>query len=103
MAAAPPTRPSLLLRLRDFQDQQAWDQFVSVYGPLIYAYLRKNGLQDADAADITQASLRKVSLHVPRLAYDPQRGSFRGWLFAIVRNQVRDFRARSTRLWRGSG
>jgi RNA polymerase sigma-70 factor (ECF subfamily) len=53
MAGAPPTRPSLLVRLRDFQDRQAWAQFVEVYAPVVYGYLRKRGLQDADAADLT--------------------------------------------------
>lgn len=103
MADAPDTRPSLLLRLRDWQDQQAWAQFVDVYAPLIYGYLRKRGLQDADAADLTQTCLRKVADHVDSLVYDPGRDSFRGWLFTIVRNQLRDFHDRPHRLYQGSG
>ena len=91
MPDAPATRPSLLLRLRDLQDQQAWAQFVDVYAPLIYGYARKRGLQDADAADLTQACLRQVALGVGSLEYDPRRGTFRGWLFTIVRNRLRDF------------
>lgn len=103
MSDAPPTRPSLLVRLRNLQDQQAWAQFVDVYAPLIYGYLRKRGLQDADAADLTQACLRRVALHVGSLEYDPRCDSFRGWLFTIVRNQWRDFRGRPKRLYQGSG
>src|SRR5262249_3869209 len=103
MPDAPPTRPSLLLRLRDLQDHQAWTQFVEVYAPLIYGYVRKRGLQDADASDLTQVCLRQVVAHVGSLVYDPGRDSFRGWLFTIVRNQLRDFRARAGRLALGSG
>src|SRR5262245_562081 len=103
MADAPPTRPSLLIRLRDFQDGQAWAQFVDVYAPLVYGYVRKRGLQDADAADLTQACLREVAAHVGSLDYDPKRGTFRGWLFTIVRNKLRDFQARSRFLHQGSG
>jgi RNA polymerase sigma-70 factor (ECF subfamily) len=103
MAEVPPTRPSLLLRLRDLQDRDAWTQFVGLYAPLIYGYLRKRGLQDADAADLTQACLRQVAAGVGSLDYDPQRGVFRGWLFTIVRNKVRDFFAVPQRLYQGSG
>jgi hypothetical protein len=35
MADSPGTRPSLLVRLRDPRDAQAWAQFVDVYAPLI--------------------------------------------------------------------
>jgi RNA polymerase sigma-70 factor (ECF subfamily) len=74
-----------------------------VYAPLIYGYLRKRGLQDADAADLTQACLRQVAVHVGTLEYDPARDSFRGWLFTIVRNRLRDFLARPRHLYEGSG
>ncbi len=51
---SPPTRASLLLRLRDAQDGGAWREFVDLYAPLVYGYARKQGLQDADAADLSQ-------------------------------------------------
>src|SRR5438874_2224044 len=103
MPDASPTRPSLLLRLRDLQDRQAWGQFVEVYAPLIYGYMRKRGLQDADAADLTQTCLRQVAARVGSLEYDPRRGTFRGWLFTIVRNRLRDFRDHGRQRDRGSG
>jgi len=103
MPEAPPTRLSLLIRLRDFQDHQAWAQFVELYAPLIYGYVRQRRLQDADAADLTHACLRQVAAHVGSLEYDPRRGTFRGWLFTIVQNKLRDFRDHSQRLCQGSG
>lgn len=103
MAGAPPTRPSLLVRLRDFQDRQAWAQFVEVYAPVVYGYVRKRGLQDADAADLTQDCLRQAAARMGSLEYDPQRGSFRGWLFTILRNKLRDFLDRPRHLYQGSG
>lgn len=103
MPEAPATRQSLLLRLRDHQDHQAWAQFVDVYAPLIYDYARQRGLQDADAADLTQACLRRFAVSVGSLEYDPRRGSFRGWLFTLVRNQLRDFLHRPRRFQQGSG
>jgi DNA-directed RNA polymerase specialized sigma24 family protein len=85
MAASLETRPSLLLRLREPADQEAWRHFVDAYGPMVYRYARQRGLQDADAADLTQIVLLQVSGSVRRFDYDPQRGRFRGWLFGLVR------------------
>jgi RNA polymerase sigma factor (sigma-70 family) len=102
MAESLHTRPSLLVRLRDPQDQEAWRTFLELYAPLIYGYARKNGLQDADAADLTQIVLHAVSTSVGRLDYDPALGTFRSWLFGVVRNQLAKWR-RSQRQPQGSG
>src|SRR5262249_23587131 len=74
MADFPLTRASLLIRLRDPQDEGAWTEFVDLYAPLVYGYARKQGLQDADAADLTQDVLGAVAGAVDRLEYDPARG-----------------------------
>jgi RNA polymerase sigma-70 factor (ECF subfamily) len=103
MAELPMTRPSLLLRIRDNRDQEAWQQFVQIYGPVVYAYGRKRSLQDADAADLTQEVLRTVSAAVGRLEYDPQRGSFSGWLFTVAHHKLHDLLARRSRQGQGSG
>ncbi len=83
-----PTRASLVLRIRDPSDHSAWEEFASRYAPLIYRFARKRGLQDADAADVTQDVLQAVAVAIKRLDYDPNRGSFRGWLFIMTRNLV---------------
>lgn len=103
MGESPTTRASLLLRLRDARDEEAWRQFVDLYAPLVHAYLRNRGLQDADAADLTQDALRAISGAVGRFDYDPDRGSFRGWLFTIVRNALRNFLNSPRRREQGAG
>jgi RNA polymerase sigma factor (sigma-70 family) len=95
MGATPTTRPSLLLRIRDCRDHEAWGQFVALYGPLVYQFARRRGLQDADAADVTQIVFHAVSQQISRLDYDPQRGSFRGWLLVVTRNQINKFLERA--------
>jgi len=92
MAEIPPTRASLLVRLRDRQDARAWAEFVKLYVPVVYGYLRKQGLQDADAADLCQEVLRAVTVAISRLEYDPARGTFRNWLFTIVRRKLSNWR-----------
>jgi RNA polymerase sigma-70 factor (ECF subfamily) len=97
------TRASLLLRIRDPHDGLAWSEFVRLYAPLLHAYAMKHGLQDADAADLAQDTLRNVLRAAPEFVYDPARGSFRGWLFAVARNEVRRFAHRRTRQVAGTG
>jgi RNA polymerase sigma factor (sigma-70 family) len=100
---SPVTQPSLLVRLRDVGDSSAWSKFVDIYAPLIYDFARRRGLQDADAADLTQEVLAAVAQGIRRFDYDPQRGSFRGWLFTVVVNKVRTLGVRLSRQEHGSG
>jgi RNA polymerase sigma-70 factor (ECF subfamily) len=103
MAELPTTRASLLVRIRDAGDQEAWRHFVRIYAPVVYGYARERGLQDADAADLTQEVLRAVSAAAGRLNYDPKRGSFRSWLFTVAHHKVYDLLAQQRRQGRGTG
>lgn len=91
MAEAPPTQVSLLIRIRDGGNHAAWREFAQKYGPVIYGFARKRGLQDADAADLMQEVLRSISGAIQKLEYDRNQGTFRGWLFTITRNKVFNF------------
>jgi RNA polymerase sigma factor (sigma-70 family) len=103
MTELPATRTSLLVRLRDPDDKEAWRQFVGLYAPLIHGLARKRGLQDADAADLTQEVLQAVAGSVGGLDYDPVRGTFRGWLYTIARRKIHDFHNSRQRREQGSG
>jgi len=88
MSADTPTRPSLLLRVRDARDEAAWSQFVGIYTPLIFGFCRGRGLNEADASDVAQEVLKAVTLALPKFEYDPARSSFRNWLFTVVRSKL---------------
>jgi len=83
-----PTRETLILRLRDPEDDASWTEFAEIYTPLLYGYCKERGIQQADAADIVQDVMRSVALAMRRFEYDPKIGKFKGWLFTAVRHAI---------------
>jgi RNA polymerase sigma factor (sigma-70 family) len=82
------TRPSLLVRIRDPHDAASWRSFVELYTPPVLRYCRLRGLQDADAADVTQEVMAQVARSMRSFRYSPDRGRFRDWLGTITRRKV---------------
>jgi RNA polymerase sigma-70 factor (ECF subfamily) len=103
MADALLTRASLLARLGDPEDRAAWQQFVELYGSLVYGFARRRGLQDADAADLTQDVFLALARSAGRWHYDAGRGSFRAWLYGVTRNTLAKFLQRRQSQPQGSG
>lgn len=78
-------------------DEQAWSRFVDDYSPLIYVWCRHRELQPADALDVSQQVFQAVSRSLPTFSRRTGESSFRGWLFVITRNVVRNYLARTLR------
>jgi RNA polymerase sigma-70 factor (ECF subfamily) len=89
----PRTPSSLLDRLRQPFEPEAWARFVSLYAPLIYSWGRRAGLQDQDAADLVQEVLVTLLEVLPTFDYDRHR-SFRKWLRTVTLNKWRNTRKR---------
>ncbi|MDX1947947.1 MAG: sigma-70 family RNA polymerase sigma factor [Pirellulaceae bacterium] len=89
------TSLSLIERVQS-RDPAAWRRLAGVYGPIVYQWAIAFGLQASDAADVTQEVFAAVAGHVADFRKDGVADSFRGWLYAITRNKVRDhFRRRA--------
>jgi RNA polymerase sigma-70 factor (ECF subfamily) len=86
-----PTSATLLRRLRDPGDREAWAAFAENYGRRIYAWCRRWSLQEADAEDVTQGLLVTIPTKMRSFRYDPNVGSFRAWLKTVVRHALNDF------------
>ncbi len=84
------TRASLILRLQDADDVTAWDEFVAIYGPVIYRVAISRGLHTADAENLVQEVLMAVAKSVTQWLDREDRGSFRAWLLRITRNETVD-------------
>jgi RNA polymerase sigma-70 factor (ECF subfamily) len=82
------TSASLLQRLRQPGQADAWDRFARLYTPLLVSWSRqaRYGLQAADADDLVQDILADLVRKLPQLRYDPQRG-FRRWLRSVFYNK----------------
>ena len=69
-----------------FRQPDAWQRLIDVWGPVIYGWCRKHGVQPASAEDIVQDVLLQVFLKVPEF----ERGTFRGWVSTITYRKVVD-------------
>lgn len=83
------TPGSLLERLRDPHEADAWSRFVRLYTPLLFTWTRKLGMQESDASDLVQDVFIVLVKQLPEFRYDPEK-SFRAWLKTIILNRWRD-------------
>ena len=89
----PETSLTLLDRLRQPDQPDAWNRFARLYAPLLLEWATAQGLQNADAEDLVQTVLVKLIGQLP--TYDKHAGqTFRGWLFTVCRNECHNFRTR---------
>ena len=86
VAEIPETRDSLILRLRDPQNHEAWSEFVEIYRPVIYRSAILRGLQHADALDLVQTVLLSVTGSIDKWERSHANVKFRHWLLTVARN-----------------
>jgi RNA polymerase sigma-70 factor (ECF subfamily) len=80
---------SLAVRLRE-GSADAWRDLVDLYGPLVHQWCCRKGLNDGEAADVAQDVF--LAVHRAIAAFDPTapRATFRGWLWTITLNKIRE-------------
>lgn len=81
------------------RNQESWQILVRLYGPMVFAWCRKGGLQNDDAGDVVQEVFRSVANSVLRFQRQTeQQGAFRGWLWTVTRSKIQDhFRRQAKR------
>lgn len=83
------TSITLLARLRQTVDGEAWARFTRTYSPLLYGWARQMGLAHDDAVDLVQDVFAVLVQRLPQFDYDGQK-RFRGWLWTITRRRWAD-------------
>ncbi|MEM1183372.1 MAG: sigma-70 family RNA polymerase sigma factor [Planctomycetota bacterium] len=101
--AWPSTHPSLIARLADPKDQEAWGRFDDLYGPLITSFCRSSGLQFNDAEDVRQIVASSLASAMKSFRYDPVKGRFRTYLGRSVRHAIWKLAKRPIAQQRGLG
>jgi RNA polymerase sigma-70 factor (ECF subfamily) len=90
------TSPTLLAKVRDYENREAWERFLSQYEPLIRGWCRRFGVRGADADEVSAMVLLKLGQRMRSFTYDPSR-RFRAWLRTVVNSQVKEFFSRAAR------
>lgn len=82
----PPTQESLIARVCDLADREAWDEFARIYRPVVYRLARSRGLQHADAQDLAQRVLISVARSIGDWERRKPEIKFRHWLLKVAKN-----------------
>ncbi|MCH2209229.1 MAG: RNA polymerase sigma factor [Lentisphaerales bacterium] len=91
MASTYVTRHTLLARIRDPQDSEAWKEFIDFYKNYIYVIVRSMNIKPHDADDILQQVTLKLWKNLPNHLHDPEKGRFRAWVSTVTKNTVISF------------
>ena len=85
-----PSTSVSLLQLAKRGDPDGWRRVTQLYGPIVYGWARRCGCQAADAADVMQDTFAAVAGAIGRFDHERDGATFRGWLWTITRNKIRD-------------
>ncbi len=103
MSNWPETRISLIRRLADRNDADAWAYFEAHYQQPVYRFARSHGLQPDDAMDVVQEVL--LAVHKSSANWKPSGrvGSFRAWLAEAARRVTLQIIRQRSRIGCGVG
>jgi RNA polymerase sigma factor (sigma-70 family) len=85
------TRGSIIVGVCE-QDPERWREFDSIYRPMLFAFVRKQGLNDFEANDVVQDTFVKLLGKIR--TYNRERCKFRTWLFTVAHNALVDYARR---------
>ena len=97
------TRLTLLQRVKNSSDEEAWAEFEKYYKTFIQMVLRKMNLRQGHIDDLTQEVLLLIWKKLPELQYDKTRARFRTWMSVLIRNKVIDHYRKEKYLSRKQG
>jgi len=84
------TRASLLVRLKNWSDDESWQEFFDTYWRLIFSTAVHAGLIETEAQDVVQETIIAVARSMPTFQYDRARGSFKAWLLNLTGWRIAD-------------
>ena len=97
------TQSTLLERIRDLADDDAWREFRRLYAPLLYHYARALGLSHDDAEDVRAKCYEAIVINIGEFEYERQRGGFKAWLRTMAHRRVIDLQRKRREVALASG
>ena len=85
------TSHTLLFRVHHLGDADAWVRLVGLYRPFVHGWLRRRGVAEADADDLTQDVMAVLVKELPKFAHNGRPGAFRTWLREITSRRGHHF------------
>src|SRR5262249_21265936 len=70
------------------RDPERWREFDAIYRPMLFAFLRKQGLPEFEAQDVVQDIFVKLLGKIQ--TYDREKSRFRSWLFSVAHHALVD-------------
>ena len=83
------TRPSLVAGLQA-GDEDRWQEFFRLYGPVIRGFALKAGLTETEADEVVQETCIGVARNVGEYRYDPAKCRFKTWLLNLASWRVKN-------------
>ena len=80
---------SVLERVKQ-HEPAAWDRLTKLFAPLVYAWVRRGGVREADAADVVQDVFLDIARSISRFHRTRENGSFTGWVRTIAQRRIAD-------------
>ena len=71
-----PTRSSLLRQLHNWENEEAWREFLNGYAELIAGWCRRRGLREDQVDEVVLQIQEKLVSAMPRFTYNRGKGAF---------------------------
>ena len=91
------TSPTLLHKLKNPDDEEAWKRFYKLYSPVVLGFSRAKGCRPSLANDFLQETMMMLISALPDFDYTPGKGRFRNFLLKIVHRRIMDMYKREKR------
>ena len=82
------TSLTLLEKVKQPNDNEAWGRFYDFYSPLIFNCARKKGCSVAVAEDVVQDTMNRLWRQMPKFHYDAKHGRFRAYLARVISSVI---------------
>ena len=86
-----------MLELARNRDERAWQSLVDLYSPMVLRWCQRANTSHETTADCLQEVFAAVARSLDTYHAPGTAGAFRGWLWTITRNKLRDLARRNAR------